>query len=248
MYMLRNVIGDTMFFNFLKSYTTDANLMFKNAVTDDFTAKLNQVTGQDYTWFIDEWIKQRNHPKYSNTHGISNLGGGNWRISFRTSQNLSYSPFHKMPIELKVMFHNGSDTLLKFMNITNNQLFTFDFSKQPDSIKFDPDNKIILKEVTTTIGISKIDSDVPTRFSLKQNYPNPFNPATNIKFDLPKTSFVSIKIYDVSGREVETIVNEKLQAGKYETRWNGSSYSSGVYFYKLMTEGFTETKRMLMIK
>lgn len=248
LYMLRNVLGDTMFFNFLKSYTTDINFMYKNAVTDDFTAKLNQVTGQDYTWFIDEWIKQRNHPKYTNTHGISNLGGGNWRINFRTSQNLSFSPFHKMPIELKVKFHNGSDTLLKMTNTTNNQLFTYDFNKQPDSIKFDPDNKIILKEVTTTIGINKIDSDVPTRYSLKQNYPNPFNPISNIKFDIPKSGDVKIIVYDITGREVQTLVNESLKPGTYEVSFDGSKLNSGVYFYKLITDGYSETRKMILIK
>ena len=71
---------------------------------------------------------------------------------------------------------------------------------------------------------------------------------TNIKFDIPKSSFVNIKIYDISGKEVETIVNENMQAGKYETQWNGSIYSSGVYFYKINADGYTDTKRMILVK
>ena len=78
---------------------------------------------------------------------------------------------------------------------------------------------------------------------------------TNINFDIPKSSFVSIKVYDITGKEVETLVNENMQAGKYQTQWNGSIYSSGVYFYKMIvrhggssTGEFTDTKRMIMIK
>ena len=85
-------------------------------------------------------------------------------------------------------------------------------------------------------------------FGLYQNYPNPFNPSTVVRFSLSVVSNVVLKVYDVSGREVETLVNEQLQPGTYSTQWNASAYSSGVYFYKLSTEGFTETKRMLMIK
>ncbi len=98
------------------------------------------------------------------------------------------------------------------------------------------------------IGIKNITSEIPMSFSLGQNYPNPFNPTTNIKFALPKSSIVKITVFDITGKEIETLVNEQLQAGTYETKWNASNYPSGVYFYKLTTDGFIETKRMLMIK
>ncbi|HEY3250015.1 MAG TPA: T9SS type A sorting domain-containing protein [Ignavibacteria bacterium] len=98
------------------------------------------------------------------------------------------------------------------------------------------------------IGITQIGSNVPKRFSLEQNYPNPFNPATNIKFALPKSSFIRIIIYDLNGREVETIVNNTLEAGYYNIDWNGNNYASGVYFYKLVTDGFVETKKMVLVK
>ena len=81
-----------------------------------------------------------------------------------------------------------------------------------------------------------------------QNYPNPFNPSTNIKFELPKTGNVKLVIYDVLGREVETLLNEKLNAGSYEAVWNADKYSSGVYFYKLETGDFTQTKKMILMK
>ncbi|MCX6159698.1 MAG: YCF48-related protein [Ignavibacteriae bacterium] len=95
-----------------------------------------------------------------------------------------------------------------------------------------------------------------TGFSLGQNYPNPFNPTTKIRFDVangfPIGAFgndkVVLKVYDIMGREVQTLVNESLKPGTYEVSFDGSSLNSGVYFYKLITKGFTETKKMLLIK
>jgi len=98
------------------------------------------------------------------------------------------------------------------------------------------------------IGIINISSEIPIEFSLSQNYPNPFNPATKIKFELRNTSFTNLVIYDGLGREVETIVNEQLNAGIYEADWNASNFPSGVYFYKLTTGDFSKTNKMLLIK
>jgi photosystem II stability/assembly factor-like uncharacterized protein len=98
------------------------------------------------------------------------------------------------------------------------------------------------------IGINPISSEIPNRYSLHQNYPNPFNPVTKIKFGLPKSGNVIIKIYDAIGREITTLVNEKLNAGVYSVDWNGANYPSGVYFCQLTSGSFTETKKMVLIK
>jgi len=83
---------------------------------------------------------------------------------------------------------------------------------------------------------------------LSQNYPNPFNPVTKISFDIPKQSFVILKIYDMLGREVETLVNDVKAPGYYVVDFNGSELSSGVYFYRFQSAGFTDIKRMLLIR
>jgi photosystem II stability/assembly factor-like uncharacterized protein len=98
------------------------------------------------------------------------------------------------------------------------------------------------------VGINNITTEVPKGFVLYQNYPNPFNPTTNIKFSITKTEQVKLIVYDVRGCEVRTLVNENLQSGMYETKFDGNSLSSGVYFYKLITNDYTETKKMLLIK
>lgn len=98
------------------------------------------------------------------------------------------------------------------------------------------------------VGIKNITTSIPTEYSLSQNYPNPFNPATKIKFAIISSSNVKITVYDVTGKEVQTLVNERLQAGTYETTFEGSALTSGVYFYRLQAGDFSETKRMMMIK
>lgn len=98
------------------------------------------------------------------------------------------------------------------------------------------------------IGIHQISIEVPRGFSLTQNYPNPFNPATNIEFAIPKSSFVKLAIYDILGREVEKLVNEDLNAGTFNVDFNASNLTSGVYFYRIITGDFTETKKMILTK
>lgn len=86
------------------------------------------------------------------------------------------------------------------------------------------------------------------KYSLSQNYPNPFNPVTSIKFDIPKSGFVKITVYDLLGREVTNLVNEQMQPGSYSVDWDASNYPSGVYFYKLEAGDFMESKRMVLVK
>jgi hypothetical protein len=102
-----------------------------------------------------------------------------------------------------------------------------------------------LQRATTRVADDRL---LPISYRLYSNYPNPFNPTTTIQFDLPKPSQVSLDIYDLLGRKIETIVNEKQEAGTHSVIWDGKDRSSGIYFYKIQTGDFTETKRMLLLK
>ncbi|RPI15115.1 MAG: T9SS C-terminal target domain-containing protein [Ignavibacteriae bacterium] len=101
---------------------------------------------------------------------------------------------------------------------------------------------------TTITGIKSNSTEISADFRLSQNYPNPFNPSTTIEFDIPNRSFVTLSLYDITGREVETLVNELVPPGRYRVLWNAENYSSGVYFYKLTTADFSVTKRMVLVK
>jgi hypothetical protein len=98
------------------------------------------------------------------------------------------------------------------------------------------------------VGINTIETKIPEKFSLYQNYPNPFNPVTKISFDIAKQEFVSLKIFDALGRELNTLVNEVKAPGSYAIDFDGTNLPSGIYFYKLQTENYSGTKKMLLIK
>jgi hypothetical protein len=98
------------------------------------------------------------------------------------------------------------------------------------------------------VGITPISNTIPKSFELFQNYPNPFNPSTQIKFDIPKSSFVRITVYDALGRQAAELVNQELNAGSYSYDWDASNYPSGVYYYKIVAGDYTQTRKMVLIK
>ena len=87
-----------------------------------------------------------------------------------------------------------------------------------------------------------------TEYVLEQNYPNPFNPITIIKFQLPKEGVVTLKVYDILGREVKTLVDEFKESGKYEVTFDATELASGVYIYKITSGGYVSSKKMLLVK
>lgn len=99
-----------------------------------------------------------------------------------------------------------------------------------------------------TVNVNNITSEIPEGFKLHQNYPNPFNPVTNISFQLPYADNVTLKVYNIMGMEVDVLVNGRVQAGKHSVNWEASKFTSGVYFYTIVTGSFTESKKMLLIK
>ena len=106
-----------------------------------------------------------------------------------------------------------------------------------------------LSDYSLPVGISSNnETQIPEAMELLQNYPNPFNPSTTITFKIKTNEFVSLKIFDVTGREVQTLVNEKMNAGSYNYNWNASALTSGVYFYRLKAGSFIETKKLMLIK
>ena len=106
---------------------------------------------------------------------------------------------------------------------------------------------IKLTGVSDVTGVNTVNT-IPSKFDLSQNYPNPFNPTTTINYEIPKQSIVQLKVYDVLGREVVTLVNEEKQPGKYKVEFDGRRLASGVYFYMLYTKDFIQTRKLILLK
>ena len=108
---------------------------------------------------------------------------------------------------------------------------------------------------TSFPGVTSIESEIenkidqlPSDYLLSQNYPNPFNPTTSLQYTIGSLQFVTLKVYDVLGREVATLVNEEKPAGEYEVEFNAANLPSGIYFYQLKAGQFSETKKMILLK
>jgi hypothetical protein len=152
-------------------------------------------------------------------------GGVNWETDTRLTNSIQYSAFPSVAISGLTVHVVWEDTR-------------------------DADYEIYYKRNPTGIiqGVQDIGTKTPSAFSLEQNYPNPFNPITNVKFSIINSGNVKIIVYDIMGREVQTLVNEKLQPGTYEATFDGSMLPSGVYFYHLTSGDFKAVKKMILVK
>jgi hypothetical protein len=101
---------------------------------------------------------------------------------------------------------------------------------------------------TMAVKVEAVDNTLPEEYSLAQNYPNPFNPATTIEFALPQSSFVNLEVFNALGEKVSSLVSEELSAGTYKYKWNAEDLTSGIYFYRITTESFIESKKMILLK
>ncbi|HMQ70565.1 MAG TPA: T9SS type A sorting domain-containing protein, partial [Ignavibacteria bacterium] len=244
-----------------KTTNTGTNWNFASSVTPD-TVNLqyrtlhfiNESTG---FVFSDQFITSslRNY----NLHKTTN-DGLNWYNVYSETVD----PFAVTPT-FKINFINGSTGFLflyrgKLLKSTDvgETWFEYKFADRPiNDIAFTDDNTgyatgeggLIMKTTNGgTIDIQNINSTVPSEFVLKQNYPNPFNPNTIISYEIARNGFVSLKVFDILGKEVKTFVNENQNAGNYNVEFNGLNLPSGIYFYKLTVNDFSETKRMVLLK
>ena len=129
-------------------------------------------------------------------------------------------------------------------SIFKTKVFTYDGKKNIELANSD-DNSI--EGVTGKLTNESI-ANIPAEFALGQNFPNPFNPSTTINYELPASNFVTLKIYDLTGKEVMTLVNENQNAGRYTATFNGANLASGMYFYKITAGEFTFVRKMVLIK
>ena len=184
--------------------------------------------------------------------------GGNWTLS-DSGMTHFYNPVYaiaKFRNNLLVGCDDGiflSTNAGKYWTLQNSGIIPGSHIQKNSIIQsgnyvFIPANTGIYRRDINQVSIQNISSSISNDFKLSQNYPNPFNPATKIRFELPKASFVTLKVYNALGREVRVLVSEKLNSGVYEKNFNAADLTSGVYFYKIMTDDFVQTRKMLLLK
>ena len=250
LHMLRGVVGDSTFFDIMRTYSAHPSVTYGVATTEDFQAIAESVYGQSLNYFFQEWIYGENEPTYTVGWDKSQVTGDLYDVTININQSVNTNPsYFTMPVQIKLNTSLG-DTIVTLFNNAQTQNFQFQVIGNPTSIVFDPGNWI-LKNNTVITEVE--DFSQPLNYSLEQNYPNPFNPATKIKFTISDFGFTSLKVYDVLGNEVATLVNEEKPVGTYEVEFNVAQVSkpeitSGVYFYKIESGNYTETRKMILLK
>ena len=257
LHMLRGIVGSETFYQIMYEYANDPDLKYGVAVTEDFQAVAERVSGMDLSYFFEEWIYGEQYPSYSIDWGYSHIGDNTYRVDFNINQAKRGTPrFFTMPVQIKIS-NSFKDTVITVFNTgQEHQSFSVDIIGQPSKLDIDPNNWI-LKEVRS-VTLTGVDGETinPIRFSLEQNYPNPFNPTTTIKYSIPSDEakniasqqIVQLIVYDILGSEVATLVNEPKAPGNYEVTFNAKNLPSGVYIYRLKTENYVLSKKMTLLK
>jgi len=159
-----------------------------------------------------------------------------WQGIFGTSTNPDSTYYVHHKFDLKSKFAVGDQVVLRFRLFSDGAVAGWGWTI---------DNLAIQQG---SVGVDKLNSNLPTHFALMQNYPNPFNPSTNIKFQLPQPENVRLEIYDSIGRLVETVVDSRLEAGYYNYKWTAKGYASGVYIYRITAGTYTDSKKLSLLK
>jgi photosystem II stability/assembly factor-like uncharacterized protein len=211
----------------------------------------NISPGIHYIQFLNENTGYLGGPSgiYKTTNG-----GYNW-VNAKSGINCGYLEFYDANTGFASGYNakcfrttNGGNNWIDESGFNHSMIILYHFFT-PD-IVYAYGNRWLMKTTNggTILPVNETNNEIVNKYSLGQNYPNPFNPTTNVKFSILNSGDVKLVVYDIMGREVQTLVNEMLKPGTYEVKFDGSMLTSGVYFYKLITDGFSETKRMLLIK
>lgn len=235
---LRGVLGDSAFFSVLMAYRERHK--FQSVVTSELQLVVDSVAGEDMGWFFDQWIYGQGWPVYSYTYRVLSDTA---ELQIAQFQDVSFATY-TMPIRLLLRYSNMSDTTVVVMNNARLQSYRIPLTGVLEQIEFDPGDWILKQMLPWPVSVS--EQGTPLAFALSQNYPNPFNPETNIQFRIGDFGFVSLKVYDVLGREVATLVDGALEPGEYSAEFHASGLASGIYFYRLRSAGLSQTRKMIV--
>ena len=246
LHMLRHAVTDSVFFEILKTYGSSPLNQYGTATTEDFQSICEQVSGLDLEKFFHQWIYEEYYPVYYyNWIADSVIDGYEIDVSIRQNQTNTV-PFW-MPIDIKITT-NSYDTIFVVWDSLESQMFSLFVPDKPLDINLDPDNWILKQKEYDPDALEEKKENHITDFILFQNYPNPFNPSTTIEFTLPKSEFVELKVYNILGKEISTIVAKKLNQGNYTYTLDGRNLASGIYYYRIQAGELHQVKKMILLK
>lgn len=245
LHMLRHIVGDDTFFEILRTYSDDPQFKYGTATTEEFEMVVEEVSGQDFTNFFQQWIYGSGFPNYRA-----------YRAQTGTDlllQTIQAGITFDLPVDFRITT-TGSviDTVLRI----DEQFMTFHIDIPEGEIVtdliMDPDDWI-LKSTDYVVGLAEDPLALPQDFELGQNYPNPFNPSTIIPYSLDEQSSVQMSIFDLQGREVIQLLNTSQGSGRYMVNWNsmnreGYPVEAGVYFCRLETDSHTAITKLLLVR
>ena len=247
LHMLRHKVGETMFFDILKSYASNDSLSYNAASTSDFQKVCEDISGLDFEQFFQQWIYGEKYPKYE----LSWWHEGNGIYNVKIDQVQSYN-FFSMPIDLKFSGSAGPmlvDTTIVIENNNFSQLYEFSgFNFLVENVMLDPENWI-LKEAT--YSVNEIDNILPDRVEVEKAFPNPFNSKVKLSFYINPQfgdTHVNVNIFDLRGKIVESLIDNEFIPGYHTTFWNANGKSSGVYFIQLATDNYIDSQKILFLK
>ena len=247
LHMLRHKVGETMFFDILKSYASNDSLSYNAASTSDFQKVCEDISGLDFEQFFQQWIYGERYPKYE----LSWWHEGNGIYNVKIDQVQSYN-FFSMPIDLKFSGSAGPllvDTTIVIENNNSSQLYEFSgFNFLVENVMLDPENWI-LKEAT--YSVNEIDNILPDRVEVEKAFPNPFNSKVKLSFYINPQygdTHVSVNIFDSRGKIVESLIDNEFMPGYHTKFWNANGKSSGVYFIQLATDNYIDSQKILFLK
>lgn len=245
LYMFRNVVGDSLFFNSLREYANDTvNFRYQSATISDFIDKMNLTTGMNLDYFFNEWIYTPNHPVYENVYEILPVSNNQWNVKLNLTQVQTNTGFFKMPVQIKVNFVNG-DTLFTIMNDYNNQNYSFMFDQEPVSLQFDPNNLIVLKEATLTVDTEKIPLNGKMDVTVQ---PNPSTGNFSIAIDSPVTCQGEMSIYSLQGMLIYQLKKIDLTEGSNIIPLILPSLKQGSYYLSFNAGNEHIARKLVIIK
>jgi aminopeptidase N len=241
LHMLRHVLGDSIFLHSLHAYANDPTMKYSTATIRDFQSVCETVSGKSLAFFFQEWLYGDRFPDYSYSWTWKSSGDSSAVILTIKQATIGTTPsFYTMPIDIRITTA-GRDTTFIVLNNAQQQTFTIKCPVKPSAVLLDPDGWILKFSTSES-------EQPPSAFMLEQNFPNPFNSTTTISYQLPSQEQVVLKVYDILGREVATLVDSKQHAGIYEVQWNPQARASGIYFYRLNAGAVQIQKKMVLLK